>query len=493
MIFEQFRSTALRYPDEVAIVDGDLHITYGHLLEQIVGLRGWLRNALQPGTGDVIAASLSNRWEFAACFFAVSELGGVFLPCNPQWRARELRWFAERLKICGVITEPQFRAEWDRIGELVAPASVLNIDQAASGRDTDSKLVTGAADAPALYLPTSGSMGVPRLAPRSHRNFIAVARNVARALGIGPGHRFFGGVPFYHSNGIHNCVVVPLLSGNTLVLTRRFTAAACADLVNRERVDVIIGSPVLYGILADGVADARLLSTLEHCFCSGARMPASVSKQWRDRFGIRARQWYGMSETGAISFDRTGEEPPPGAGTFVGPPIPGVEVRCLGPQGEILGPETAGELAVRSESVMSGYIGEPELNQRMFHDSFFRTGDLGHIDSAGNIYLEGRLRRVITIAGMKIDPVEIEQAVETLSSVTECQVDAVSGGLTGEVIRARIVSRPGLAITRRDVIEHCRQRLAEYKLPRIIEFVEALPTTIAGKRPAEWKIDGSRQ
>ena len=494
MIFEQFRDAAHRYRDQSAIIDEDQRITYGQLLEHVAGMRGWLRNVLNPVAGDVIAASLSNVWQFAACFFAVSELGCVFMPCNPQWRAGELRWFAGRLKFRGVLTEPQFRAEWDRLGDLIAPHSLLTVDHAAircePGDTLDPRAFPGRSeDEPALYLPTSGSMGMPRLVPRSHRNLTAGARNVAHTLGIGPGRRLLAGVPFYHANGFHNCMLMPLISGATLILMRQFNAAACASLIHRERVDAVIGSPFLYGILADGVADASLLSTVQHCFSAGARMPAAVASRWRDRFHIRVRQWYGMSETSVVSIDCSGQEPPSGPGTFVGKPIRGVEVKCLHPEGGYLGPGAKGELAVRSEAVMSGYAGEPELNEHIFHSGFFKTGDLGHIDAAGNIYLEGRLRRVINVAGVKVDPVEIERAVESLSSVAECHVDAVPNGRESEVIRARIVVKPDLQITRRDVIEQCRQRLAEFKLPRIIEFVEALPTTIAGKRPTEWKTD----
>jgi acyl-CoA synthetase (AMP-forming)/AMP-acid ligase II len=130
---------------------------------------------------------------------------------------------------------------------------------------------------------------------------------------------------------------------------------------------------------------------------------------------------------------------------------------------------------------MSGYFGEPELSRSLFHEGFFRTGDLGCIDSAGNLHLTGRLGRVLNIAGVKVDPVEVERVVETLPNVESCHVDAVPNGRGGDVIRARVVPRQGLPVTRRDVIEQCRRQLAEYKFPRIIEFLEATPITMAGK------------
>ena len=488
MIFERFRDAAQQYQDRLAIIDEGQEIAYGQLLEQTGAMRRWLQGNLSPKPGEVIAASLSNTWQFVAAFFAVSEMGGVFMPCNPQWRTPELRWFAERLGFRGVITELQFRGGWDRLSDVIRTESVLTVDLASGRLDAGAALNAFSSagrceNDPAVYLTTSGSTGVPRVVPRTHRNLEAGAQNVAGALGIGPGRRFLSVIPFFHANGFHNCMLMPLLSGATLVLMKQFSPAACAELVRRERVDVLIGSPFLFTHLADNEADPGLLSTLRLCFSAGARMPAAVHERWRSRFSLRVRQWYGMSETSVISIDLAEEEPPNGAGTFVGAPIPGVEVRSLAPDGRELGPGAAGELAVRSEAVMPGYVDEPELNQHAFHDGFFRTGDLGYLDSFGSVYLTGRMCRVVNMGGVKVDPVEVEQAVETLSGITECHVDAVPNERDGEVIRARIVVRKGHQITRRDVIEQCRQRLAEYKLPRIIEFVESLHTTIAGKIP----------
>lgn len=490
MIFERLREVARQHRDELAIIDGDQRITYGRLLELIGGMRAWLQDALNPEAGDVVAASLSNTWQFVACFFAVSELGGVFMPCNPQLRAGELRRFAG-LGFRGAITEPQFRKTWDDAGDLLNPERVLTVPDAVNGCQPGIAPSTcgRSEDAPAAYLPTSGSMGVPRVASRSHRNLAAVARNTGRTVGIGHERRFLSVVPFFHANGFHNCMLMPLLHGATVVLMRRFTAAACTDLIHRERVDVLIGSPVIFGFLADSVEDAGLLASLQLCFSAGARLPAAVSQQWRNRCGVRVRQWYGMSETGAVAIDLSPKEAPSKAGAFVGAPISGVDVRVIDPEGREVSAGIAGEVTVRSEAVMAGYAGEPELNRHLFVDGFFKTGDLGYADTEGNLYLTGRMRPVINTGGVKVDPAEIEDAIEALPSVSACRVDAVPEGRAGDVIRARVVIREGLRITRRDVIEQCRGRLAEYKLPRIVEFVETLPVTLAGKIPAEWSSD----
>ena len=495
MISEWFRDVVHRYGNELAIIDREERITYTRLGQQVAVLRDWLQTRLQAGPGDVIAASLRNTWQFVACFFAVSELGATLLPCNPQWRAPELRGFAARLRFRGVITERQFRLPWEQVGEILSPKRVLTVDDEVSPCDAGVAGDNGVArqisqDCPALYMATSGSLGAPRIVPRSHRNLLAGARNVSRALGMGPGRRFLSAVPFHHSHGFNNCLLMPLMNGATLVLLRNFTPGACAELIRRERADVLIGSPFIYGHLANHVTDPSLLATLELCISSGARMPAGVAESWQGRFGLRVRQLYGLTETGTIAIDCSGPEAPPAnTGDFVGAPISGVEVRCLGAGGEDLGPGQTGEIAVRSPAVMSGYVGEPEWNQRIFQDGFFRTGDLGRLGLDGGLYLRSRIGRVLNIGGVKVDPVEVERAVETLPGVSACHVDAVPGGREGEVIRARVARRPGFQVSRREVIEQCRQWLAEYKLPRVIEIVETLPVTLTGKIPGKWQAE----
>ncbi len=494
MISEYLRHVALRYRDELAIVDGEQRISYGELSERVQSAHEWLRRTLNPKPGDVIALSLDISWQFVACFFAISELGCVIMPCNPQWRAVELRAFAARLGFRSAVIEPRFSAEWDQILDVIPNDRLLTADRMpvqgkAAGASSPSAIVSVTEDAPALYLSTSGSTGTPRLVPRSHRNLIGNAKSLAGWLDVGPGRRFLSVVPFHYSHGLNNNLMLPLLSGATLVMMRQFSPGACAELVHREKVDMLFGSPFIYGSLVD--CDPASLSSLKHCFSSGGRIPSSIVERWRDRFGVFVRQFYGMSEAGVVALERGVETPASSVGACIGEPVRGVEVMVLGAGGQRLERGEIGELAIRSESVMSGYLGEPELTRSVFHNGFFRTGDLGYFDSAGNLYLTGRMGRVMNIAGVKVDPVEVERVLEMLPNVASCHVDAVPNGRGGDLIRARVVPREGLQVTRREVIEQCRQQLAEYKLPRVIEFLEATPVTIAGKIPRYGAADAA--
>jgi hypothetical protein len=386
MIAERLRALAEDNPGRLAIVDGEERITYGQLLRRIDSSREWLRQRLHIAPGDVILGSLENSWQFVACFFAIAESGGVFMPLHPGWRAPELRGFCERLK------DPR-RHHRTRVAPGVGSGGL----QHASARNRrwiwrSSPLLAGARSRREQPRALSGDVRFHRYA--AHRS-PQPSEPAGRSPQCRPGsrHRSRPALPvrgsFYHSSGFHNSLILPLLNGACLILVRHFTPAACARLVAAERADVLIGSPFIYRMLLD---HAQYLPTLNLCVSAGARMPQTLALAWQERFGTRVRQLYGSTETSVISIDRSAEPPPTGT---VGTPIDEVEIRIL----------NEGEVAVRSPMVMSGYVADPEWNLRVFEDGFFRTGDLGCLDSDGRLRLLGRTRRMINMAGVKVDPV----------------------------------------------------------------------------------------
>lgn len=300
-------------------------------------------------------------------------------------------------------------------------------------------------------------------------------------------------VPFHYANGFNNSLLVPLLNGATAVMAPKFNPRACAELVHREQINTLFGSPFIYSSLLDAVREPASLTSLKRCFSAGGRTSPDLADRWQERFGVPIRQLYGMTEAGVIAIESSERSTEPSTASCVGPPIHGVEVAVFGEDGSRLAAGEIGELGVRSEAVMAGYVGEPEVQRGLFPDGSFRTGDLGFMDSRGTLHLTGRIGRIMNIAGVKVDPVEVERAVEMLAGVASCHVDVVRHGLGGEVIRARVVARSGFELTRRDVIEHCRQYLADYKFPRVIEFSAEPSMTIAGKMPGPAASDAARE
>ncbi len=305
MISHLLNDVVRRQPGQLALVDGKERITFGELSERVQAARDWLRETLDPKPGDAIAVSLDNSWQFVATFFAVAEIGCVLAPCNPQWRAAELRAYAARVRFRGALIEPRFSAEWNQILDAMPANSLLTADltpaSAPANGSSGLSSVDATEDAPAFFLSTSGSTGTPRLVPRSHRNLRATAENVGSTLEVGPGRRFLSVVPFFSSNGFHNGLLMPLLRGATVLMMRQFTPAGCAELTHCEQADTLFGSPFVYGYLVDSIGDPALVSSLQYCYSGGARLPSNVAERWRERFGVPIRQSYGMSETGLIT------------------------------------------------------------------------------------------------------------------------------------------------------------------------------------------------
>lgn len=475
MVSERFRAVCTQYAASPALIDGDERISYSDLATRVASLSRYLGSVLGVRQGDIVAAALPNRWQFVAGFFAAVDLGAIFMPFNPNWRARELGWFLERFRPAAVFLDEASRREWEELKELVREDRLIEADRLDARLEPAGGWVLRRRleGEPALYLLTSGSTGRPKVVPRSHAMLVAGARNVSPAIGIRPGQRFLCVVPFHHANGFANSMLAPLLAGATLVLMRRFLPAKLFELVRKEKIDVLIASPFVYSLLCEQEAGQGALAELEIAISSGAPMSAALRKRCREHLGVEVRQLYGSTETGTISVERRGA---PAADGSVGAPIEGVEIRILD-----------GEVTVRSPTTMAGYVGEPELDERLFCDGLFRTGDLGRIDERGDLWIGGRLKRILNVGGIKVDPVEIENVLLQLPAVRRCCVWGIAADRATEIIRCQVVLRPGERLERADIIAHCRRHLAEYKIPRIIEFVDEIATDLAGKSPVPWE------
>jgi long-chain acyl-CoA synthetase len=479
--------SAAAAPSAEAVVDGPVRLTHEDLARRSASLAACLHHHFGIRTGQVVSAALPNRWEYPVCFAAVNRLGAIFLPVNPQWRAREIRWLVERLDVRAAFVASETRAEW---AQSIEPGCLAGLDddvilEALSGRAADAPPVSGppAPDAIALLLTTSGSTGRPKIVPRTNAHLLAGAAAVGDELAVGPGHRVLAVVPFHHANGFSNGLLMPLLRGGVPVIARNALPRPLASLVSAERVQLLNLAPVLYSVLAGQLPDPSHFASVEAFLCTGAPLPAPLARLWRSHFGQPVRQLYGSSETGVISIQSSTDPDLPGS---VGRPLPPVSVLILDPAGRPLSPGATGEVAVRGPAMMSGYRDEPELNAASFVDGHFRMGDAGLLSPDGLLVLEGRLKRWINMGGVKVDPVEVENVLHELEGVAYCHVLESHNGPGLAILKARIQTRPGSTLSRRDVIQHCRARLAEYKIPREIEFAGDLSGDGTGKNLKEW-------
>jgi long-chain acyl-CoA synthetase len=486
MIGKLFARMVCENPAQIAVVDGGKRITYQELyLEQQKFVR-YLIHELKISKNERIAALLPNCIEFIVGFFATAEVGAVFMPLNTSLTERELAYYVEKCGITAVITnshhhwqsiEISGKSQERRIvmAETLASAEQSDSDSFYETRDLDG-LEMADGDTESLFLSTSGSTGRPKIVPRTHANLLAGAKNVADALAITKEDRFLSVIPFYHANGFSNCMFLPIMSGATIVLMREFSARKMLRIMREENITVLFGSPFIFSIITEIAGEGYGVPSMRTCFSSGAPMPEGLRRTFFRKFGVKVRQLYGSSETGTVSIE-LGDKPE--AEGAVGRPLKAVDVKTVSGDGRELLAYERGEIVVKSPAMTKGYVDEPELNKRAFHNGYFRTGDFGMLDAHGNLHISGRKDRVINAGGVKVDPVEIENVLLSFHKVKETFVFGIKNRRGIQIIKAILVAQPDCKLS--EVIGYCKGRLADYKIPRIVDFRDEMPRDIMGK------------
>ncbi|MBN1842782.1 MAG: acyl--CoA ligase [Deltaproteobacteria bacterium] len=486
MIEDIVRQLAHERPEHVAVVDGQRSYTYLQLNMSKENLARHLATTLGIREGEKIALFLPNSAEFVFSFFANVQIGAISIPLNTHLKEIELRYFLDKYGISAVITTSDLAFRWGCIRSQIEKERLVVIDRLEGcGRDKGDFLKTEGErdqfkradpDSEVLWLTTSGSTGRPKVVSRSQANLINNAGHVAGALRVTDQDRFLSVVPFYHANGFANCMFLPITRGATAVVMRQFSARKMIHLIRQEKVTIVFGSPFVFSVLSEAVDEGCHLPSVRFCLSTGAPMPEGLQNTFMKKFRMKIRQLYGSSEAGTISIqlEDLGEDV-----HFLGKPLKNVEVKIVSETGEELPSTESGEIMVRSPALTKGYVQESELNEEAFHNGYFRTGDLGMLAGDGRLYISGRKKRVINAAGVKVDPVEIENVLVSFHKVREAFVFGVENRRGMEIIKAIVIAQPDCGVS--EVISYCKDKLADYKIPRIVEFKEEIRRDIMGK------------
>jgi long-chain acyl-CoA synthetase len=333
-------------------------------------------------------------------------------------------------------------------------------------------------DPPLLRLYTSGSTGKPKAVVRTHTQLLGEVATLQTMFEVHSGDRFLGAAPFFHVNGLVRTMLTGTLAGATLFPIVRFLRRPVMELIASERITYFGGVPQMFGLLAQMPgARGSELSSLRVVFSSSAPLPSDDNARFHAAHGMFVRQLYGSTETGTISHNASVniEETLDSVGT----PLPGVQVSVVDEQGAAQGTGAEGELVVASPFAASSYDGDAEATAKSFQPFGYRSGDLGRMDDAGHLWLTGRKTLVINRAGFKVNPYEVEQVVRQHPKVAEALVVGEPASHGGQTVRCLVVGRE--ECTADEILVHCRSRLAEYKIPGLIEFRDELPRTSSGK------------
>jgi long-chain acyl-CoA synthetase len=286
-------------------------------------------------------------------------------------------------------------------------------------------------------------------------------------------------VPVSHTYGFGNFISA-VKSGATVVVSGEFNRNRVLDLLEKESITAFPAVPVMLDVLSKTYVDApRDLSSLKLVISAGAPLKEETFVRFHEKFSVYPRQLYGSTETGVISINLCTEGEITERFGSVGRPVSNVVVRVFGEDDEEVRAGDTGELAVRSPSMTTGYYGLPEETARVFKNGYYFTGDLGLIDEGGYIYITGRRKFLINVGGFKVDPGEVENLLSQHPDIAEAAVLGVTDGRGNERVKAVIVARRPMEV--KDVLGFCRERIAEYKVPALVEFRRELPRSPTGK------------
>ena len=498
--------SATRFPSKTVLVDTHGSLAYRELLDQTERMAGFLEHDLGLRSGDRVMMYMQNCREFVIAYYAVLRLGAVVVPVNPMNKRGELEHFhsdsqarvaicaregldellgmAGASDLCAVVVAQAAEANLSRQHDGAAPA-LYGFDMAlAAGREPAHPIAHEPAQL-AVILYSSGTTGTPKGCMHTHRSLMASANAVAHWMNMQSETVVLAALPFFHITGMQNMMNVPIYAGGTLVLLQRWNRDAAAELIARHKVTHWNTMPtVLIDFLGSEQLASYDLRSIRRLGGGGAGMPHAVGERVKALLGVDFLEGYGLSE----------------GMPFMGNPAAHFKRQCLGvplfdtdarivdpqdlrelPQGEI------GEIVVSSDKMFDGYWRNAQATRQAFIDldgkRFFRSGDLGYVDDEGYFFLVDRLKRMVNASGYKIWPTEVEALLHGHPAVREACVIAANDPYRGETVKAVIVlcDTAKDQVRAEDIIDWCKSRMAAYKYPRLVEFVDELPKLATGK------------
>lgn len=472
-------------PDHPAFMFGSQVMTYGMLVDQARRVATVLKG-LGVLPGDRIGMLSPNRPEIFSIYIGLAWIGAAIVPINTEYAPDEVRYILEHSEARFLISTSDASALAHEAGDSLSSSLALldfnallmsaesadpfQGEPAASGKDL------------VLLCYTSGTTARPKGVAATHANEIASGFAYRDMWAITPDDRILVTLPLSFSYGFHAATFVALIAGATVLLASKFHPKLTLEMIENLKPSVFLGVPTMYAMIAEVArkSDRRYdLSSLRFAAASGAALNEQVVQDCQSLLDLKVRPYYAMTEVRPIfSFDlRRPDSPPPGS---VGQLIAPTQVMIVDDAGNEVPAGESGELWVKGPSFSGAYYRDPQRTADALTGEWFKTGDIVHRDADGNYFITGRNRDQIICGGAKIAPVEVEDAILTLPGVAAAAVVGVADPLYGQIVKAVVVkSDPGLKEA--DIIAHCEQHVADYKVPRVVVFMESLPVAPSGK------------
>ncbi len=490
---DAFCAVAARRPDHPFLVWGDAEISYAEARERIGrAAAGFVR--LGVGAGDRVACYLGNGPEFLWTWLAVNALGATLVPINTAYRVEEAAYPVEhagaRLLVTGAVGFEVARDVYRQSGTLRELVVVGEGDwdrgiPFADLLDEAPIPLEGRAmpDAVATFIYTSGTTGRPKGVMQPHRNYVLTGEGFRAWLDLGPTDRLMTPLPLFHINAQAYSTMGALAAGATLVLLDRFSASrfwADASRFRATQANVIGSMLALLAKAPPGPEDRRHALRILY----GAPVPRDLFEPFERRFGVTLLEGYGLSEcTFGTILPLRGARKPGSMGLPRSLPARGIgnEMKVVAPDGRECAPAEVGEILIRNPVVMAGYHADPAATAAALREGWLWTGDWGYRDADGYFWFVDRRKDVIRRRGENVASGEVEAVLDAHPGVLESAVVGVPSALSEDDVVAVVVRRPGAESTESELQTWCAERLARFKVPSRVIFVEALPKTPTAK------------
>ncbi|CAM3212908.1 FadD3 family acyl-CoA ligase [Nocardioides dubius] len=517
------RAIAATYPERTAVVDGDVRLTWAELHQQVIATaRGYRALGLQPG--ERVCIWVPNTWEWIVAGLAISYAGGVLVPLNTRYKGHEVADVALRTDATLLVVADGFlgRAQAQEIREAavevaaqagrsvdagspvpglpavraivrigsgevagtVAFDALATLGDAVPLNEIEAVASAVSPDDVADILFTSGTTGRSKGVLTAHSQTIAAADVWGTTGEVTVDDRYLVVSPFFHSYGYKVGLVTAVLKGCALYPVAAFNADEVLDLIAAERISVVPGAPTIFHSLLESPKFATTdTSSLRLANTGAASVPQVLVERMQTELSFeRVATAFGMTECVMATMCRAGDSDELVA-TTCGRALDGVELRIAdATTGEPLPAGAEGEVLLRGPMVMIGYLDDAEATADAIDgDGWLHTGDVGVVDEAGYLRITDRLKDMYISGGFNVYPAEVEQALARLEGVVEAAVVGVPDERMGEVGKAYVVRRAEATVTADDVIAFARERIANFKVPRYVSFVDTLPRNLSGK------------
>jgi long-chain acyl-CoA synthetase len=480
---QELSAAAAEDGDRPAVKLDDIVLNYAALDAGVARAAGLLRSkGVEPG--DRVGMQLPNVPYFPIVYFGALRIGAVVVPMNPLLKDREVAYHLSDSGAKVIVAWHGFEEAATGGAEQAGAEAIIakpgEFEQLLGGVDPVEDVVDRADDDPAVIIYTSGTTGTPKGATLMHSNLSSGAETARDLVDAGPDSVGLATLPLFHVFGMNSVMNMAFHARGLLTLLPRFEPEKCLEIIERDKVTSFAGVPTMYtALLHHPDADKHDTSSLELCVSGGSAMPVEVLRGFDEKFGAKVLEGYGLSETtGMGSFNLPDRERKPGS---IGVPVGGTEIKCVDdddnevPQGE------PGEIVMRGPFVMKGYWNKDDATEEVMRGGWFHTGDVATMDEEGYFFIVDRKKDLIIRGGYNVYPREIEEALYEHPAIREVAVIGVPHEQMGEEVGAAIALKEGEDASEDDIKQFIKQRVAAYKYPRVIWFVDELPKGPTGK------------